>query len=111
MRWGPHLRGGPRLQFTSLGQETGKGSQRKPREKKKKDREKQNTDTQTGRTKGMPREAEKQKTSANVLTGRGPARRGRDVHGGMGKGGAGGDRPGQRRSAAASGFRTQKPKA
>lgn len=49
MRWGPHLRGGPRLQFSSQGQETGKGCQGKPRGKKK-HRDKQDTNTQTRRT-------------------------------------------------------------
>lgn len=35
MRWGPHLRGGPRLQLTSPGQESGNGCQGNPSEKEK----------------------------------------------------------------------------
>lgn len=63
MKWGPHLRGGPRLQFTSLGQETGNDCQGKPSQKKKKKRieKKKNTGILTHRRdepkecKGRPR--------------------------------------------------------
>lgn len=72
------------------------------KKKKKKQREKEDT----GHTHEMKESKvrPRSKTGANVLTGRGPARRGRDAHGGMRKGGARGDGPGQRRRAAASGF-------
>lgn len=76
-------------------------------QKKKKIEKNRTLDTQTHRHKDEMKESKggpRSKTGANMLTGRGPARRGRDVHGGMRKGGARGDGPGQRRRAAASGF-------
>lgn len=33
MKWGPHLRGGPRFQLTSLGQESGNGCPGNPEKK------------------------------------------------------------------------------